>query len=104
MRSSRRFPPPWSVEEQEACFVVRDHNKQALSYVYYEEEPGRQAAAERRNRIGAVNPGGSVNPLLESAETAIAFHLVLQWSPSLPQPSVLAPKARRSESRCRGNR
>jgi len=20
----RRFPPPWSVEEQEACFVVRD--------------------------------------------------------------------------------
>jgi len=22
--SSRRFPPPWSVEEQPACFVVRD--------------------------------------------------------------------------------
>jgi hypothetical protein len=21
-----RFPPLWSVEEQEACFVVRDHN------------------------------------------------------------------------------
>jgi len=20
----RRFPPPWSVEEQDACFVVRD--------------------------------------------------------------------------------
>jgi hypothetical protein len=20
----RRFPPPWSVEEQPACFVVRD--------------------------------------------------------------------------------
>jgi hypothetical protein len=27
--STRRFPPPWSVEEQEACFVVRDHNGQA---------------------------------------------------------------------------
>ena len=23
---ARRFPPPWSVEEQPACFVVRDHN------------------------------------------------------------------------------
>jgi hypothetical protein len=23
-----RFPPPWSVEEQPACFVVRDHNGQ----------------------------------------------------------------------------
>jgi hypothetical protein len=28
------FPPPWSVEEQEACFVVRDHDGQALAYVY----------------------------------------------------------------------
>ena len=22
---ARRFPPPWSVEELDACFVVRDH-------------------------------------------------------------------------------
>jgi hypothetical protein len=25
-----RFPPPWTVEEQAACFVVRDHSGQAL--------------------------------------------------------------------------
>ena len=24
--SDRRFPPPWSIEEQPACFVVRDHS------------------------------------------------------------------------------
>jgi hypothetical protein len=35
---SRRLPPPWSVEEQDACFVVRDHNGQALADVYFEEE------------------------------------------------------------------
>jgi hypothetical protein len=29
----RRFPPPWSVEEQDACFVVRDANGQALAYI-----------------------------------------------------------------------
>src|SRR5262249_53256301 len=52
----------------------------------------------------AVNPGGLADPLLESAETAIALHLVLEWSPCLPQRSVLAPKARRSKSRRRGNR
>jgi hypothetical protein len=23
----RRFPPPWSVEETEACFIVRDGNE-----------------------------------------------------------------------------
>ncbi len=38
----RRFPPPWSVEELDACFVVRDHNGQALAYVYFEDEPGRE--------------------------------------------------------------
>jgi hypothetical protein len=44
--TARRFPPHWSVEEQPACFVVRDHNGQALAYVYYEEEPGRRSAAK----------------------------------------------------------
>jgi hypothetical protein len=44
--TARRFPPPWTVEEQAACFVARDHNGQALSYVYYESEPGRQTAAK----------------------------------------------------------
>jgi hypothetical protein len=42
--SERRFPPPWSVDEQEACFIVRDANGQALAYVYFEEEPGRRSA------------------------------------------------------------
>jgi DNA-directed RNA polymerase specialized sigma24 family protein len=43
---SRRFPPPWSVEEQEACYVVRDHDGQQLAYVYFEDEPGRRSAAK----------------------------------------------------------
>jgi hypothetical protein len=42
----RRFPPPWSVEESAACFIVRDSGGQALAYVYFEEEPGRRAAAK----------------------------------------------------------
>jgi hypothetical protein len=25
-----RFPPPWTVEETDACFIVRDANGQAL--------------------------------------------------------------------------
>ena len=43
---ARRFPPPWSVEELEACFVVRDHDGQQLAYVYFENEPGRRSAAK----------------------------------------------------------
>jgi hypothetical protein len=30
----RRFPPPWSVDELEACFVVKDSAGQKLAYVY----------------------------------------------------------------------
>jgi hypothetical protein len=36
----RRFPPPWSVEEMHARFIVRDANGQALAYAYCEDEPG----------------------------------------------------------------
>jgi len=46
MPSARRFPPPWTLEENNnACFIVRDATGQALGYVYFEEEPGRRAAA-----------------------------------------------------------
>jgi hypothetical protein len=43
---ARRFPPPWTIEELDACFVVRDRNGQALAYVYFEDEPGRRSAAK----------------------------------------------------------
>ena len=28
---------PWSVDETDACFIVRDANGQALAYVYFED-------------------------------------------------------------------
>jgi hypothetical protein len=43
---ARRFPPPWPVEQQSACFVVRDRGGQALAYVYFEGEQGRRSAAK----------------------------------------------------------
>jgi hypothetical protein len=46
MPEPRRFPPPWSVDDTEACFIVRDANGQALAYVYFEEEPARRSAAQ----------------------------------------------------------
>jgi hypothetical protein len=32
MSAPRRFPPPWSIEESAACFIVRDDDKQAVAY------------------------------------------------------------------------
>jgi hypothetical protein len=33
---SCRFPPPWPVDEQPACFIVKDSSGQKLAYVYFE--------------------------------------------------------------------
>jgi hypothetical protein len=46
----RRFPPPWTTEETDACFIVRDANRQALACLYFEGEPGRRAAARLLTR------------------------------------------------------
>jgi hypothetical protein len=40
MTNRRRFPPPWDIEEYaKSCFIVRDHNRTALAYVYFGNEP-----------------------------------------------------------------
>ena len=45
--TTRRFPPPWSLEElNDACFFVTDSAGQKLAYVYFEEEPDRRSAAK----------------------------------------------------------
>ena len=36
--SRRHFPPPWTVEDKDAYFIVRDHNGRALAYVYAEDK------------------------------------------------------------------
>ena len=46
MVQPRRFPPPWTVEELDARFVEIDSAEQMLADVYFEEEPGRRAAAK----------------------------------------------------------
>jgi hypothetical protein len=50
VRYGRRFPPPWTVEELDACFVVKDSAGQQLAYVYFENEPGRRSAAKLLER------------------------------------------------------
>jgi hypothetical protein len=38
------------IEDNGACFIVRDNKGQALSYGYYENEPGRRTAADLPTR------------------------------------------------------
>ncbi len=55
----RHFPPPWSVEELDSCFAVKDVNGQAPAYMYFEKESRRRFRRElltrdEAQRIAAV--------------------------------------------------
>jgi hypothetical protein len=71
MPEHRRFPPPWSVEEysEGGCFIVRDHNGQALAYVYCEDEPGRARGGE------APHPDGAL-PIQRRAEDCVTVQSI----------------------------
>ncbi len=47
---SRRFPPPWSIEEREESFIVKDANSQQVAYVYFEDELQRRLSMKRLTR------------------------------------------------------
>ena len=49
-RHARSFPAPWTSEEADGCFVVRDHNGQALSYIYFENEKSKRTAFKQLTR------------------------------------------------------
>jgi hypothetical protein len=53
----RHFPEPWSVEELDACFVVKDLNGQALAYMYFEKS--RVADIAPVNCLRATRRGAS---------------------------------------------
>jgi hypothetical protein len=67
MPERRRFPPPWSIEESAACFIVRDGNRQALAYVYYETEAGRRSSANLLTRDEAHLTRTDARPRPQSA-------------------------------------
>jgi len=60
-----RSPPPLSAEVTPNCFIVRDANGQALSYLYYESETGRRSAAKLLNRDEAPRIAANIAKLPE---------------------------------------
>ena len=51
--TDRRFPPPWTLDEHDECFIVRDANGQALGYFYFGEEQQSPAIDRRLTRDDA---------------------------------------------------
>jgi hypothetical protein len=87
---NRRFPPPWSVEERDACFVVRDHDGQQLAYVYFEDEQGRRFNLHCWS--GTAGSGHDCRPNLDAEGSHLCSrnqcngrqHAVCRWKRSVP--------------------
>jgi hypothetical protein len=63
---TRRFPPPWDIEEHNrSCFIVRDNNGMALAYVYFGSEPGRRTASKLLTRDEARRIAANIAKLPE---------------------------------------
>ena len=66
MSASLRFPPPWSVEEQDGCFAVRDRNGQVLRCVNFKkDERDRESATKSFTRDEARHMADNLAKLPE---------------------------------------
>jgi hypothetical protein len=52
---TRRFPPPWSVEEGDNYFVVRDREGHQLAYVHFDNPRAAATPLTREARRIATN-------------------------------------------------
>jgi hypothetical protein len=90
----RHFPPPWSVEELDSCFVVKDANGQALAYMYFEKEPLRRfrrrelLTRDEAQRIAAVF--AKLPELLSKQETLRNYRPICTWA--LAKQCIVQPK------------
>ena len=58
-------PAPWSVEEEDACFIVRARNGQVLRRVYFKYQQGRQSLGTVFTREEARHLAGALAKLPE---------------------------------------
>jgi hypothetical protein len=72
MPETRRFPLPWTTEDNGARFIIRDANGLAMAYVYYGEEPGWVAITARKQTRSRFRLGSVLEllPQLQAAQRA----------------------------------
>jgi hypothetical protein len=100
----RRFPPPWTVvEENAACFIVKNHAGLSLAYVYFEEEPGPRAATRLMTRYEARRIAANIAKLPELlGKTSLAPPLRMRATQTSQPPSAKSTRGIqvRHRSRC----
>jgi hypothetical protein len=84
--SYARPPLPSALVRRSNCFIVRDANGQALSYVYYENEPGRRSAAKLLSEDEARRIAANIAKLPEFAQKKVFGAALGQDAPQRAKP------------------
>jgi hypothetical protein len=87
----RRFPPPWTIEDIGAAFVVKDSGGQQPAYVYYEEQPG-YSYEEQPGYSAKMELGGSRRQAVSLSSWLQCGHRKTRISVSPPGPGTTAIK------------
>ena len=69
---ARRFPLPWSIDELEVCFVVRDDSGQQLAYVYFGDRRARGRSL--------VSPGPVLHQNRDTDPNTAGPHAPIRWA------------------------
>ena len=77
-----RFPP-WTTEDNGACLIVKDRNGQAITYVYYEREPGRRAAGESGSAPARIIARGRAHQALHVGLDQPETDITIKFLPTL---------------------
>lgn len=81
MPTRRRFPPPWSIEERPACYIVKDGAGQSIAYVRMKpaREPRPISNMMTRDEARRIAAKTSKHPfLLQVDPTAVYEAAALQ--------------------------
>jgi CheY-like chemotaxis protein len=79
-----------SIDEPEACFIVRDTNGQALAYVYFEGEIEHRSAAHLLTSDEARRIAANIAKLRAAAQVVASYQKTtsgLLWPGALPDPA-----------------
>ena len=68
MTEPRRFPPPWTIEDNGACFIVKDHGGMALAY-------SRPVKAMRKNMRMSIVVFSFLLAAMAAQEASAAFKI-----------------------------
>jgi hypothetical protein len=100
--TTRRFPPPWLIDERPESYIVRDATGLALAYFYFDDEPSSRTVTKRLTKDEARRMAVNKYPICQPSCSAVTARWAWNNPPiaSLPKARGWSLAPRRRRQRC----